>query len=44
MCSLKKATMMLLVVLTMTAGLWAQHPGHGGMGGMFGNMPSMPSA
>jgi hypothetical protein len=43
MCNTKKAMMMMLVVvLTLTAGLWAQRSGHGGMGGMFGNMPSMP--
>jgi hypothetical protein len=42
MCNTKKAMMMLVVALTMTAGLWAQRPGHSGMGGMFGNMPSMP--
>ena len=42
MCNTKKAMMMLVVALTLTAGLWAQRSGHGGMGGMFGNLPSMP--
>jgi len=41
MCNKKKAAMMLLVALSLTAGLWAQRP-HGGMGGMFGSMPTLP--
>src|SRR5208283_3304358 len=35
----KRAVMMLVVALTVTSGLWAQHPRGGGM---FGSMPSMP--
>jgi len=38
----KRAVMMVVVLLAVTVGLWAQRPGRGGMGGMFGNMPTMP--
>jgi hypothetical protein len=40
MSFIKRAVMILILALGVTAGLWAQRPG--GMGGMFGNMPSMP--